>query len=92
MYFTCLIFKIIRFAQRTKDKYDNTEYLTGTEVCTSFRCGIKVEGNAQESIQSNSTSCPKHQTGKEHVQLKRHKINKPIGQLSPSRRPQSYPY
>ena len=31
------------------------------------------KGSDQEPIQSNSTSCPKHQTGKEHKQLRRHK-------------------
>ena len=30
--------------------------------------------NIQESIQSHSTSYPKHQTGKEHKQLRRHKV------------------
>ena len=29
------------------------------------------QGNDQEPIQSNSTSCPKHQTGKGHPQLRR---------------------
>ena len=32
----------------------------------------KKKGNDQEQIQSNSTSCPKHQMGKGHVQLRRH--------------------
>ena len=27
-----------------------------------------------EWIQSNSTSCPRHQTGKGHIQSRRHKI------------------
>ena len=32
------------------------------------------KGNDQEPILSNTTSSPKHQTGKEHIQLRRHKI------------------
>ena len=32
------------------------------------------KGNDQESIQTNSTSNPKHQTGEEHIQLRQHKI------------------
>ena len=37
-------------------------------------CMFKVDekGNDQESIQTNSTSCPKHQTGKGHLQLRGH--------------------
>ena len=32
------------------------------------------KSNDQESILSNTTSSPKHQTGKEHIQIRRHKI------------------
>ena len=32
------------------------------------------KSNDQEPILSNTTSSPKHQTGKEHIQLRRHKI------------------
>ena len=32
------------------------------------------KSNDQEPILSNTTSSPKHQTGKEHKQLRRHKI------------------
>ena len=35
--------------------------------------------NAQEPIQSNSTSYPRHQTGKENIQFRRHKSRKPRG-------------
>ena len=31
-------------------------------------------GNDQEPIQSNSTYCPRHQMGKEHIQFRRHRI------------------
>ena len=30
----------------------------------------RYKGNDKEAIQSNSTSCPKHQTGKGHLQLR----------------------
>ena len=37
------------------------------------RSESRYKGNDQETIQSNSTtSCPKHQMGKGHVQLRRH--------------------
>ena len=32
------------------------------------------EGNDQEPIQSNSTSCPRHVAEKEHKQLRRNKV------------------
>ena len=32
------------------------------------------KGNDQEPILSNSTSSPEHHSGKEHIQLRRHKI------------------
>ena len=32
------------------------------------------KSNDQEPILSNTTSSPKYQTGKEHIQLRRHKI------------------
>ena len=34
------------------------------------------KGNDQEPIQTNSTSCPRHQMGKEHMQFRQHKIKK----------------
>ena len=33
---------------------------------------VEQKSNDQEPIQSNSISCPKHQTGKRHLQLRRH--------------------
>ena len=33
---------------------------------------VDKKGNDQEPIQSNSTAYPKHQTGKGHLQLRRH--------------------
>ena len=50
------------------------------------------KGNVQQPIHSNSTSCPKHQTGNGHLQLRRHKnkittSEKPRGQLFPNRWP-----
>ena len=32
------------------------------------------KSNDQEPILSNTTSSPNHQTGKEHIQIRRHKI------------------
>ena len=34
--------------------------------------GVDEKGNDQEPMTSNSTSCPKHQMGKGHVQLTLH--------------------
>ena len=39
---------------------------------TKFMLFKVDKGNDQEPIQSNSTPSPKHQTGKGHLQLKRH--------------------
>ena len=41
---------------------------------TPWSCRCRWKGNAQEPIQSNSTACPWRQPGKEHRQLRRHKI------------------
>ena len=56
----------------------------------------RQKGNDQELIQSNSISCPKHQTGKGYLQLRRHQnknstSEKPRGQLFPNRWPQGDP-
>ena len=51
--------------------------------------------NDQEPIQSNSTSCPRHLTGKEHTIETTYNINstsgKTRGQLFPNRWPSGYP-
>ena len=56
-------------------------------------CGNGREGNGQELIQSNSTSCPKHKLGEEtnKDQTKQNKTSeRPTGQPFPSRPPRGY--
>ena len=53
----------------------------------------RLNGNDQELIQPNSTSCPRHQTGNEHKQIRHHKVkqHKQRGQPFPSSWSPGYP-
>ena len=52
-----------------------TVHLQVLHITTSFFfVKSRWKGSDQEAIQSNSTSCPKHQTGKELAQLRHHKM------------------
>ena len=76
----------IYLKKRSKDKawiVSNICFKKGREFTTrhNVKCRIgsgkprtRRKGNDQEPIKFNSTSCPRHQTGKEHKQLRRHKV------------------
>ena len=68
-------------------------FLSNSDFCEDV---IQSRNKGNEPIQSNSTSCPKHQTGKGHLQLARPKNKNsasetPRGQLFPNRWPPGYP-
>ena len=53
--------------KRIKWLYGDTSPAHGTNT-TALICKLDKKVNYQESIQSNSISCPEHKMGKEHVQ------------------------
>ena len=64
---------VVKIWKRVKTVWINMED-TNNKV---FYCQIKKhrwKGNDQEPIQSNSTSYPRHQMGKGHILVRRHKI------------------